>query len=87
MASIASFPSTFGLPGVRFTAVPRPTAPSPLRSDVAGFLGRTRRGPVGVPVRVEGYRAAVREFGGLDGEAVTSYAIRGYFENGGEVAW
>jgi len=80
-------PSTAAIPGLRYTAVPRPVEPSPLRSDVAGFLGRTRRGPVGVPVRVEGYRAYLREFGGLDREAVTSYAIRSYFENGGEVAW
>jgi phage tail sheath protein FI len=84
---VTSIASTFALPGVRFTAVPRPTPPSALRSDVAGFLGRTRRGPVGVPVRVEGHRAYLREFGGLDGDAVTSYAIRSYFENGGEVAW
>ncbi len=78
---------TSAIPGLRFTAVPRPVEPSPLRSDVAGFLGRTRRGPVGVPVRVEGWRAYLREFGGLDREAVTTYAIRSYFENGGEVAW
>ncbi len=79
--------TTAAIPGVRYTAVPRPVEPSPLRSDVAGFLGRTRRGPVGVPVRVEGYRAYLREFGGLDRDAVTSYAIRSYFDNGGEVAW
>jgi len=76
-----------GLPGLRFTAVPRPQEPSPLRSDVAGFLGRARRGPVGVPVRVEGWRAYLRDFGGLDREAVATYALRSYFENGGEVAW
>jgi len=75
------------IPGVRFTAVPRPPELSPLRSDVAGFLGRTRRGPVGVPVRVEGYRAYLRDFGGLDRDALTSYAVRSYFDNGGEVAW
>jgi len=75
------------VPGVRFTAVPRPAEPSPLRSDVAGFLGRTRRGPVGELVRVEGYRAYLQQFGGLDRDAVTSYAIRSYFDNGGEVAW
>lgn len=75
------------IPGVRFTAVPRPVEPVPLRSDVAGFIGRTRRGPVGELVRVEGWRAYLREFGGLDRNAVTPYAIRSYFENGGEVAW
>ena len=75
------------IPGLRFTAVPRPVEPVPIRSDVAGFLGRTRRGPVGELARVEGWRAYLQQFGGLDREAVTSYAIRSYFENGGEVAW
>ena len=75
------------LPGVYFTLEPRPVEPSPLRSDVAGFIGWTRRGPVGIPVRVEGWRACQEKFGGLARDCSTSYALRGYFENGGEVAW
>jgi len=68
--------------------VVRPQAdPSPLRSDIAAFVGPTRRGPIGVPVRVEGWREYVRAFGDLDRDLDTPYAIRGYFENGGEVAW
>lgn len=74
------------VPGLYFTAAPPPPAASPLRSDVAGFVGRTRRGPVGVPVRVEGWRAYLREFGGLAADAVMTYAVRGYFENEGQVA-
>jgi phage tail sheath protein FI len=74
------------IPGLYFTVGARPAGPSPLRSDVAGFMGRTRRGIPGRLVRVEGWRAYVREFGGLDRDALTPYAIRGYFENGGEVA-
>lgn len=74
------------IPGLYFTASPRPVEPSPLRSDVAGFMGRTRRGTPGRLVRVEGWRAYLREFGGLERDAVMPYAIRGYFENGGEVA-
>jgi hypothetical protein len=49
-------------------------------------MGRTRRGTPGKLVRVEGWRAYLREFGGLDAQAIMPYAIRGYFENGGEVA-
>ena len=79
--------STPNVPALRFTTEARPAPPSPLRSDVAGFAGRTRRGPVGVPVRVEGWRACMRHFGGLDRDAATSYALRSYFDNGGEVAW
>src|SRR5436190_1305601 len=35
------------LPGVFLSVVPRPEPPSPLRTDVAAFAGRTRRGPPG----------------------------------------
>ncbi len=73
-------------PGLYFeVAQPRPQ-PSPVRSDVAGLLARTRRGPLGRLVRVEGWRQFLRVFGGLVPEAVSPYALRGYFENGGEVA-
>lgn len=75
------------VPGFYFTRAPRAAEPSPLRSDVAGFIGRTRRGPVGVAVRVEGWREYVRIFGDLAADALTTYAVRGYFENGGQVAY
>ena len=75
------------LPGVVATLVPPATEPSPLRSDVAGFLGRCRRGPVGEPVRIEGWRAFEAVFGGLDETTHLPWAVRGYFENGGQVAW
>lgn len=74
-------------PGLAFEAV-RPSGDvSPLRSDVAAFAGPTRRGPVGVPTRVTGWREYSREFGALDRDLDMTYAIRGYFENGGDVAW
>jgi len=73
-------------PGLYFTAVRPAAEASPLRSDVAGFIGRTKRGPVDAPVRVEGLREYSREFGGLAADAITTYAIRGYFENEGQVA-
>ena len=38
-------------------------------------------------MRVEGLNGYRDVFGGLDPRAATSYAVRGYFENGGEVAW
>jgi hypothetical protein len=72
-------------PGLYLKTEPPPTEPSPLRSDVAGFIGRTRRGPVGVPVRVEGWRDYIRRFGGLESSAPLTYGARGYFENGGEI--
>ncbi len=74
------------LPGVSFTAVPPAEDPSPLRSDVAGFVVRARRGPVGAAVRVRGWREAIYHFGGLDARFASFYALKGYFEAGGEVA-
>lgn len=40
-----------------------------------------------MPVRVEGLTGYRDQFGGLAADAMTSYAVRGYFENGGELAW
>jgi uncharacterized protein len=75
------------LPGVTLTFVPRGSDEQPLRTDVAAFLGRTRRGPVGSPVRVESWNDVVGAFGPPDGSSATPYALRGFFENGGRTAW
>jgi phage tail sheath protein FI len=74
-------------PGVVFTIQRKPDEPSPLRSDVAAFAGPTRRGPVGMLVRVEGWRECQERFGGLRDDLDTPYAMRAYFDNGGDVAW
>lgn len=74
-------------PGLYYEVLRPQAEPQPLRSDIAGFVGRTRRGPIGVPIRVEGWREFLHFFGGLDDSADTPYAVRGYFENGGQLAW
>jgi hypothetical protein len=74
-------------PGLYFEAVAPVAEPSPLRSDVAGFAGHTRRGPVGVATRVTGLRECQLVFGGLLPNAVTPLALQGYFNNGGDVAY
>jgi len=74
-------------PGLAFEAVRPPPDESPLRTDVAAFVGATRRGPIGVATRVEGWRGYWREYGDLDRALDLPYAVRGYFENGGEIAW
>jgi hypothetical protein len=79
--------STAAIPGLYYTFVRPPAEPSALRTDVAGFFGRTRRGPVGQTIRVEGWRESVNVFGDLTQGAMTSYALRGYFDNGGEAAY
>lgn len=75
------------LPGVTLTVVPAGSDTEPLRTDVAAFLGRTRRGPVDSPVRVESWNDVLGAFGPPDGAAATPYALRGFFENGGRTAW
>jgi phage tail sheath protein FI len=75
------------LPGVRFEVRAPATEVSPLRTDIAGFIGPTWRGPVAKAVRVEGWRQYQELFGELTENADTPYAVRGYFENGGEVAY
>lgn len=75
------------LPGVRFEVRPPPAAAQPLRTDIAGFIGPTLRGPVGEVVRIDGWRAYAETFGDLTADADTPHALRGYFENGGQVAF
>ncbi|GLF93384.1 phage tail sheath subtilisin-like domain-containing protein [Streptomyces yaizuensis] len=79
--------TTEALPGVSLTFVPRGSDEEPLRTDVAAFLGRFRRGPAGVPVRVESWRDVLGAFGAPDGASAAPYAVRGFFENGGRTAW
>jgi hypothetical protein len=73
-------------PGLAVQVIEPPSEVVPVRSDVAGFLGRTRRGPVRTLTRVDGLKGYRAIFGDLAAGAVTTYAIQGYFVNDGEVA-
>jgi len=75
------------IPGLYYNFLRPPAEPSPIRTDVAGFYGRTMRGPVGTPVRVQGWREYVSVFGGLVSGAMTPYAVRGYFDNEAQIAY
>jgi hypothetical protein len=76
---------------VDVTAVPAQDGQA-LRTDIAGFIGRTRRGPLPPPgappcrVRVQGQRNFDALFGGLVTGAMTPYAVKGYFDNDGQIA-
>jgi uncharacterized protein len=74
------------LPGYRVVDSPRPVPDEGLRNDVAAFLGSTERGPLNVPVRVEGRQAFQALFGG-PGTGTVPRAVAAYFSNGGQVAW
>lgn len=74
-------------PGLYFETVKSPADIETLRTDIAGFVGPTERGPIGHLTRVEGWRDYLRQFGGEIQTYDTPFCIRGYFENGGEVAY
>ncbi|MEJ2593358.1 MAG: phage tail sheath subtilisin-like domain-containing protein [Candidatus Thiodiazotropha sp.] len=74
------------LPGVYFEVQPPGEEQSPLRTDIAGFVGETRRGPVAVPRRIESWQQFLETFGDVIEDADLALALRGYFENGGEIA-
>jgi len=79
--------STVELPGYRVVPGARLAPEEGLRNDVAAFLGRTERGPLAVPVRVDSRRAHAATFGGQPAGAATPRAVEAYFANDGQVAW
>ena len=58
-----------------------------LRTDIAAFVGITRRGPLDMPVPVESFRQFAAHFGEFTGAGYLAYAVRGFFENGGRRCW
>ncbi|MFF3456892.1 phage tail sheath subtilisin-like domain-containing protein [Streptomyces sp. NPDC002730] len=82
-----SLPAEPLLPGLTATAAAAADPVQPLRTDVACFAGRTRRGPVAAPVRVTDWAAYTAAFGGLDAALDLPYAVRGFFANGGTALW
>ena len=59
-------------PGVYYERVDaQAPAISPLRTDIAGFVGLAERGPVDAPVPVESYRQFEAHFGGFTGRRLS----------------
>jgi phage tail sheath protein FI len=56
---------------------------SGVATSVTAFIGRTRRGPIDVPVPVRSFAEYSRLFGGLWQHSTLSYAVRLFFDNGG----
>jgi len=53
---------------------------------VTAFVGRTLKGPVGEPTRIDSFAQFQQIFGGLWQPSTLSYAVEQFFENGGEEA-
>jgi uncharacterized protein len=80
--------ATYQTPGVYYEPVDA-SAPgiAAVRTDIAGFVGIAERGPVDTPLPVESWRQFRAHFGGFLGSAFLAYAVRGFFENGGQRCW
>lgn len=76
-------------PGVYFERADAPaSAVEEARSDIAGFIGITERGPLHQPVRVESLTQFFTRFGRGSLEfALLPTAVHGFFANGGRTAW
>ncbi|MDB5812221.1 MAG: phage tail sheath protein [Betaproteobacteria bacterium] len=78
----------YSTPGVYYhrtdAGVPRV---APLRTDITGFVGMARRGPLHQALPIESWRQFVAHFGDFTGAAYLAYAVRAFFENGGARCW
>lgn len=57
----------------------------PLRTDIAAFIGIAERGPVGVGTWVASWQEMTSTFGGFLPGAFLAYAVKAFFDNGGEL--
>ncbi|HEY3284046.1 MAG TPA: phage tail sheath C-terminal domain-containing protein [Armatimonadota bacterium] len=79
---------SYETPGLYYERVDasQPTI-SPIRMDVAGLVGIATRGPLHTPVPVVSWRQFLAYFGEFTGAGYLAYAVRAFFENGGQRCW
>lgn len=71
-------------PGVTYERVDvGPPRVTPLRTDIAGFVGIAARGPIDTPTPIQSWAQFVAWFGGFLGGGYLAYAVRAFLENGG----
>jgi uncharacterized protein len=80
-------PLTYRTPGVYFEWLDAPAALQPSATDVAGFVGIARRGPLHTPVRIESWTQFVSMFGEHTSQGYLAYAVEGFFLNGGQTCY
>jgi phage tail sheath protein FI len=80
-------PVTPTYPGVYIQEKPSGVHPiTGVATSITAFVGRTQRGPVGIPITINAFADFERIFGGLDVSSQTSYTVRDFFLNGGSQA-
>ena len=60
---------------------------SRLRTDIAGFVGITERGPARRAVAIESWKQFNAVFGGFFPHGYLAYVVKAFFENGGRRCW
>jgi len=56
---------------------------SPLRTDIAAFVGIAERGPVDSPARIVSWQQFQSVFGNFIANGFLAYSVKAFFENGG----
>lgn len=80
--------ATLRAPGVYFEPRDlRPRFPGLARTDIAGFVGISARGPVHQPTRIESINQFHSIFGGRIPQAFLAYSVEAFFRNGGRTCW
>lgn len=75
-------------PGVYIEEVPTGVRPvTAVDTSVAAFVGWAPRGPVDRAQRIVNWQEFVLHFGGLHRESYLGYAVRHFFDNGGQRAY
>jgi phage tail sheath protein FI len=81
-------PTTYTYPGVYVEELPSGVRTiAGVSTSETAFIDVFARGPIGVARRMTSFADFEREFGGLSARSESSYAIRQYYVNGGQIAW
>jgi phage tail sheath protein FI len=66
--------------------MPQQQSIQPVETDVAAFVGRAASGPVNQPVSIASFSDYQRIFGELSNDSAMSFAVRDFYQNGGQKA-
>src|SRR2546428_6903684 len=58
-----------------------------LRTDITGFVGLAERGPLNEAVQIDSWRQFTNRFGNFMPYSFLAYAVKGFFENGGQTCF
>src|ERR1700730_2117275 len=56
-------------------------------TSIAAFIGTFNRGPLNAPLQLLSLADFQRDYGGLERNSETTYAIQQFFANGGQECW